>query len=120
MRRGGCGRAPDSYHAGTTRSREIARRAAARSAASSPRGEEMNTRTRWSGVKITSVWAITSQASPAAVRHEDHLRQAGDPRTSSDITWGIFNVPEQQAGALGDVRGLDAAEFGCGTAYFSA
>jgi SAM-dependent methyltransferase len=30
---------------------------------------------------------------------------------------GIFNVPEQQ---LGDVRGLDVVEFGCGTAYFSA
>jgi hypothetical protein len=43
----------------------------------------MNTRTRWSGVEITSVWAITSQASPAAARHEDHLRRAGDPRTSA-------------------------------------
>ena len=42
----------------------MARRAAARSAASSPSVEEMNTRTRWSGVKITSVSAITSQASP--------------------------------------------------------
>src|SRR5262249_15841617 len=81
MRRSEC--APDSYHTGTRRSREIARRVAARSAASSPRVEEMNTRTRWSGVKITSVWAITSQASPAAARHEDHLRQAGDPRTSA-------------------------------------
>src|SRR5215475_8650478 len=82
MRRGGRGRAPDPYHAGTRRSREIARRAAARPAASSPRVGEMNTRTRWSGVKITSVWAITSQASPAAARHEDHLRQAGtrEPR----------------------------------------
>ena len=83
IRRGGCGRAPDSYHVGTRRSREIARRAAARPAASSSRVEEMNTRTRWSGVKITSVRAITSQASPAAACHEDHLRQAGDPRTSA-------------------------------------
>ena len=54
MRRGGCGRAPDSYHTGTRCSRRIARRAAARSAASSSSVEEMNTRTRWSGVKITS------------------------------------------------------------------
>ena len=37
-----------------------------------------------------------------------------------DITWGIFNVPEQQLGVLGDVRGVDAVELGCGTAYFSA
>jgi hypothetical protein len=50
----------------------IARRAAARSAASSSSVEEMNTRTRWSGVKITSVSAITSQASPQQHHHEDH------------------------------------------------
>ena len=46
MLRGGCGRAPDSYHTGTRCSRPIARRAAARSAASSSSVEEMNTRTR--------------------------------------------------------------------------
>jgi len=37
-----------------------------------------------------------------------------------DIAWGIFNVPEQQVGVLGDVCGLDVVELGCGTAYFSA
>ena len=46
MLRGGCGLAPDSYHTGTRCSRWIARRAAARSSASSSRVEEMNTRTR--------------------------------------------------------------------------
>lgn len=39
---------------------------------------------------------------------------------AEDITWGIFNVPEQQLGVLDDVRGLDVVELGCGTAYFSA
>jgi hypothetical protein len=39
---------------------------------------------------------------------------------ADDITWGIFNVPEQQLGVLGDVAGLDAVELGCGTGYFSA
>jgi 2-polyprenyl-3-methyl-5-hydroxy-6-metoxy-1,4-benzoquinol methylase len=39
---------------------------------------------------------------------------------AEDITWGIFNVPEQQPGVLGDVRGLDVVELGCGTAYLSA
>ena len=29
---------------------------------------------------------------------------------AEDITWGIFNVPEQQFGVLGDVRGLDVVE----------
>jgi hypothetical protein len=32
---------------------------------------------------------------------------------AEDITWGIFNVPEQQLGVLGDVRGLDVVELGC-------
>jgi SAM-dependent methyltransferase len=45
---------------------------------------------------------------------------AGRAWAAEDITWGIFNVPEQQLGVLGDVRGLDAIELGCGTAYFSA
>jgi len=40
--------------------------------------------------------------------------------SADGITWGIFNVPEQQIGVLGDVRGLDVVELGCGTAYFSA
>lgn len=48
---------------------------------------------------------------------DDHADRAW---AADDITWGIFNVPEQQLGVLGDVRGLDVAELGCGTAYFSA
>jgi Methyltransferase domain len=39
---------------------------------------------------------------------------------AQEIAWGIFNVPETQVGALGDVSGLDVAELGCGTAYLSA
>jgi len=46
--------------------------------------------------------------------HADRAWAAGD------ITWGIFNVPEEQLGVLGDVRGLDVVELGCGTVYFSA
>ena len=37
-----------------------------------------------------------------------------------EITWGIFGVPEEELGVLGDVAGLDVIELGCGTAYFSA
>jgi len=37
-----------------------------------------------------------------------------------DITWGVFGVPEDEVGALGEVDGLDVVELGCGTAYFSA
>ena len=32
---------------------------------------------------------------------------------------GLFEVPEREIGALGDVAGLDVVELGCGTAYFS-
>lgn len=37
-----------------------------------------------------------------------------------EVTWGVFGVPERELGVLGDVRGLDVVELGCGTAYFSA
>ena len=40
-------------------------------------------------------------------------------RTS--VTWGIFGIHEEELGSpLGDVRGKDVVELGCGTAYFSA
>jgi SAM-dependent methyltransferase len=38
----------------------------------------------------------------------------------TEITWGLFEVPERDVAALGDVAGLDVLELGCGTAYFSA
>ena len=38
-----------------------------------------------------------------------------------DLTWGVFGIREETLGSpLGDVRGLDVVELGCGTAYFSA
>lgn len=37
-----------------------------------------------------------------------------------EITWGLFDIPEREVGALGDVAGLDVLELGCGTAYISA
>jgi SAM-dependent methyltransferase len=39
---------------------------------------------------------------------------------TDEITWGIFNIPENQLDVLGDVTSLDVVELGCGTAYFSA
>jgi SAM-dependent methyltransferase len=41
-------------------------------------------------------------------------------RAADEISWGIFNIPEDQLGVLGEVDGLDVVELGCGTAYFSA
>ena len=37
-----------------------------------------------------------------------------------EISWGIWGVDESELQVLGDVRGLDVVELGCGTAYFSA
>jgi ubiquinone/menaquinone biosynthesis C-methylase UbiE len=37
-----------------------------------------------------------------------------------ELTWGVFDVPESQVAALGDVDGLDVLDLGCGTAYLSA
>jgi SAM-dependent methyltransferase len=39
---------------------------------------------------------------------------------AGDMTWGLFHVPEREVRVLGDVRGLDVIELGCGTAYLSA
>jgi SAM-dependent methyltransferase len=33
--------------------------------------------------------------------------------------WGVWRVPEDTIGALGDVRGLDVLEYGCGAAQWS-
>lgn len=42
---------------------------------------------------------------------------------TSEITWGIWNIPESEVLGFGpkfDFRGKEAVELGCGTAYFSA
>ncbi len=36
------------------------------------------------------------------------------------ISWGVWNVPEDEVQVLPEVRGLDVIELGCGTAYFGA
>lgn len=42
---------------------------------------------------------------------------------TSEIAWGIWDTPERELHALGDLaswRGKNSIELGCGTAYFSA
>jgi ubiquinone/menaquinone biosynthesis C-methylase UbiE len=46
--------------------------------------------------------------------------RARDTWAQDEITWGIFEIPESEVSALGDVGGVDVVELGCGTAYFSA
>lgn len=38
----------------------------------------------------------------------------------TEITWGVYQVPERALRVLPDVAGLDVVELGCGTAYFSS
>ena len=38
---------------------------------------------------------------------------------AEEVTWGLFRIPERDLGVLGDVRGLNVIELGCGTAYLS-
>jgi SAM-dependent methyltransferase len=46
---------------------------------------------------------------------------AGRRAWSTDaITWGQFEIPEDEVGALPDVAGMDVVELGCGTGYISA
>lgn len=47
--------------------------------------------------------------------------RAASAWAQDDLTWGVFGIREEDLGSpLGDVRGLDVVELGCGTAYFSA
>jgi len=50
----------------------------------------------------------------------DYAKRAPHAWACQEIEWGIWNIPESEVGALGDVRGLDVVELGCGTAYFSS
>jgi SAM-dependent methyltransferase len=46
--------------------------------------------------------------------------QAASKWAETDVTWGVWGVPDSELGVMGDLRGLDLVELGCGTAYMSA
>jgi SAM-dependent methyltransferase len=50
----------------------------------------------------------------------EYTDENAESNWASDISWGIWAVDEKELNVLGDVNGLDVAELGCGTAYFSA
>ena len=54
-------------------------------------------------------------------RGDDQLRLARREWSLSEPTWGIFSVPESEAGLLpAELDGKVSVELGCGTAYVSA
>ena len=58
----------------------------------------------------------------AWTRNNAEYNDARAPITwaETEISWGIFSVPESEFGVIGDVAGLDVIELGCGTAYFAS
>jgi SAM-dependent methyltransferase len=66
---------------------------------------------------------------PELDRHRDLWEIVNEQFTDADadeqwatdgIRWGLFRRPDAELGLLGDVRGLDVVELGCGTAFLSA
>jgi len=62
--------------------------------------------------------------------HERHNREFWDadadayqaehaPGLAAPRAWGVWRIPESELHVLGDVRGLDVLEFGCGGAQWS-
>jgi SAM-dependent methyltransferase len=58
------------------------------------------------------LWAIVNE------RYTDAAAESMWRR--GEMAWGLFAVPEEQLGVLGDVRGLDVLDLACGTGYVAA
>jgi ubiquinone/menaquinone biosynthesis C-methylase UbiE len=64
--------------------------------------------------------AKRNRANWTKVNAEFTDRQASTAWAATEMTWGVFGVPEASVNTLGDVNGLDVVELGCGSAYVSA
>jgi ubiquinone/menaquinone biosynthesis C-methylase UbiE len=53
-----------------------------------------------------------------AISHEYQQGNASQ-LNEKELAWGVFAIPEDQLGVLGDVAGKDVLEFGCGAAQWS-
>lgn len=51
---------------------------------------------------------------------DQYAQRAPAQWAASEISWGIWSVPEAEVQLLPDVNGMDVLELGCGTAYVSA
>jgi SAM-dependent methyltransferase len=65
--------------------------------------------------------------SPHALKNREHWDREADSYQSlhgeqlrrAPLAWGVWSIPESEINALGDVRGKDVLEFGCGAAQWS-
>lgn len=67
--------------------------------------------------------SIASNVEQWTKNNRERLDASATPEdwASDEVRWGIFGIREEDLGSpLGEVRGLDVVELGCGTAYFSA
>jgi SAM-dependent methyltransferase len=64
--------------------------------------------------------AKRNRASWTKVNAEFTDKQASSAWAATEMSWGVFGVPEASINTLPDVKGLDVVELGCGTAYVSA
>jgi SAM-dependent methyltransferase len=65
-------------------------------------------------------YVVANRAAWTATNAEYTDGQAIERWQKDAIVWGVWDIPEQELGILGDIAGLDVIELGCGTAYFSA
>jgi len=50
---------------------------------------------------------------------DDYQAAHGKALRSSPLAWGVWRIPEDELGVLGDLTGLDVLEYGCGGAQWS-
>jgi SAM-dependent methyltransferase len=49
----------------------------------------------------------------------EYQRAHGPTLEQRPLAWGVWRIPESQLGVLGEVRGRDVLEFGCGAAQWT-
>jgi SAM-dependent methyltransferase len=63
-------------------------------------------------IRNRAAWTISNAQYTAGRARESWAQES--------ISWGVWNVPEDELHVLPDVHGLEVIELGCGTAYFGA
>ena len=51
---------------------------------------------------------------------DDYQAVHDEALTAAPLAWGAWRIPEAELGVLGDVRGRDVLEYGCGAAQWAA